>query len=239
MPAHKTRLFAVIYTPYYRLQCARQKRLHALPEAVTASNQLELSIENSMVECSVSLSTKVEEEKPAALLDAEGTRIIEVNPVAAAAGIEIGVTTSLALARTSELQLFASAIELEHQQQSALLQLCYRYSPYLENTAAGVCTLDLQGRKGDNQEWWARELLAQWRSFGFITSIAPFRIIESLSLPFRYFTKLGDSNFRSTYPITSGRDRTTSRIGRIIVMGSCGRQIQKRTQTNPTARNFH
>src|ERR1700730_10891893 len=122
MPAHKTRLFAVIYTPYYRLQCARQKRLHALPE-VTASNQLELSIENSMVECSVSLSTKVEEEKPAALLDAECTRIIEVNPVAAAAGIEIGVTTSLAFARTSELQLFASAIELEHQQQSALLQL--------------------------------------------------------------------------------------------------------------------
>src|SRR5260221_11930754 len=103
MPAHKTRLFAVIYTPYYRLQCARQKRLHALPEAVTASNQLELSIENSMVEHSVSLSTKVDEEKPAALLDAEGTRIIEETPEEAAAGIEIAVTTSLALALTSEL----------------------------------------------------------------------------------------------------------------------------------------
>ena len=45
MPVHKTRLFAVIYTPYYRLQCARQKRLQALPEAITANNQLELSIE--------------------------------------------------------------------------------------------------------------------------------------------------------------------------------------------------
>jgi hypothetical protein len=163
MPAHKTRLFAVIYTPYYRLQCARQKRLHALPEAVNASNQLELSIEKPMLDCPVSLSAKVEEEKPVALLDTEGSRIIEVNPVAAAAGIEIGVTTSLALARTSELQLFAPAAELEHQQQSALLQLCYRYSPYLENTAAGVCTLDLQGRKDHHPEWWARELLAQWR----------------------------------------------------------------------------
>src|SRR6267378_3250711 len=71
------------------------------------------------------------------------------------------------------------------------------------------------------------------------TSIAPFRITESLSLPFRYFTKLGHSNFRSPYPVTSGRDRTTFRIGRIIVMGSCGRQIQKRTQTNPPARNLH
>jgi protein ImuB len=171
MPAHKTRLFAVIYTPYYRLQCARQKRLHALPEAVNASNQLELSIEKPMLDCPVSLSAKVEEEKPVALLDTEGSRIIEVNPVAAAAGIEIGVTTSLALARTSELQLFAPATELEHQQQSALLQLCYRYSPYLENTAAGVCTLDLQGRKDHNPEWWARELLAQWRSFGFIGQI--------------------------------------------------------------------
>ena len=270
MPAHKTRLFAVIYTPYYRLQCARQKRLHALPEAVNASNQLELSIEKPMLECPVSLSAKVEEEKPVALLDTEGSRIIEVNPAAAAAGIEIGVTTSLALARTSELQLFAPATELEHQQQSALLQLCYRYSPYLENTAAGVCTLDLQGRKDHHPEWWARELLAQWRSLGFIAQIGigpnpevagqaakianpflqvtaessllqslPFRIIKSLSLPFRYFTKLGDSNFGCTYPITSGRDRPTSGIGRIIVMGPSGRQIQKRTQTNPTARDFH
>jgi protein ImuB len=171
MPAHKARLFAVIYTPYYRLQCARQKRLQALPEVVTASNQLELSIEKPMLDCPVSLSVKIEEEKPAALIDAEGTRIIEINPAAATTGVEIGVTTSLALARTSELQLFAPAPELERQQQSALLQLCYRYSPYLENTAAGVCTLDLKGRKETNQEWWTRELLAQWRSLGFIARI--------------------------------------------------------------------
>src|SRR4051812_40233483 len=123
MPVHKTRLFAVIYTPYYRLQCARQKRLHALPEMVNASIQLELSIEKPLLSDSVSLSAQVEEEKPAALIDAEGTRIIEINPAAAATGVEVGVTTSLALARTVELQLFAPAIELEHQQQSALLQL--------------------------------------------------------------------------------------------------------------------
>src|SRR5258708_38013103 len=83
----------------------------------------------------------------------------------------MGATRILALARTSELHLFAPAAELEHQQQSALLQLCYRYSPYLENTAAGVCTLDLQGRKDHHPEWWARELLAQWRSLGFIAQI--------------------------------------------------------------------
>src|SRR5258708_18926321 len=106
MPAHKTRLFAVIYTPYYRLQCARQKRLQALPEAVNASNQLELSIEKPMLECPVSLSAKVEEEKPVALLDTERTPIIEVNPVAAAAWIQIAPTTSLSFARISELPLF-------------------------------------------------------------------------------------------------------------------------------------
>ena len=201
MPALKTHLFAVIYTPYYRLQCARQKRLYALLESIPASSQLELSLpqhDDSMGRSAAcppkpygniglshrefgdggfSRSTACEdarppqEEKPAALLDPEGTRIIEVNPAAAATGVEIGVTTSLALARTSELQLFAPAPELEHQQQSALLQLCYRYSPYLENTAAGICTLDLRGRKDRNQEWWARDLLAQWRSLGFLAQL--------------------------------------------------------------------
>jgi nucleotidyltransferase/DNA polymerase involved in DNA repair len=216
MPALKTHLFAVIYTPYYRLQCARQKRLQALPEPVKTSSQLELSIEppdcaeeirrggsadaqaavaesygapcshpgqpaaatkpwrsreRAVIGSTLPMPRQVEEEKPAALLDSEGTRIIEVNSAAMTARVEIGVTTSLALARASELQIFAPAIDLEHQQQSALLQLCYRYSPYIENTAAGVCTLDLRGRKGTNQEWWARELLAQWRSLGFIAQI--------------------------------------------------------------------
>jgi protein ImuB len=174
MPALKTRLFAVIYTPYYRLQCARQRRLHALPESIMASNQLELPLpQRDRLTGGIAAErfAQIQEEKPAALLDPEGTRIIEVNPAAAATGVEIGVTTSLALARTSELQLYAPATELEHQQQSALLQLCYRYSPYLENTAAGVCTLDLHGRKDHNQEWWARELLAQWRSLGFIAQL--------------------------------------------------------------------
>jgi protein ImuB len=171
MPALKTRLFAVIYTPYYRLQCARQKRLHALPELVNANSQLELSIETPRSAAGEDPTGQIEEEKPAALLDSDGTRIIEVNSAAIAAGVEIGVTTSLALARTSDLQIFAPAIDLEHQQQSALLQLCYRYSPYIENTAPGVCTLDLQGRKGKHQEWWARELLAQWRSLGFVAQL--------------------------------------------------------------------
>jgi protein ImuB len=207
MPALKTRLFAVIYTPYYRLQCARQKRLNALPELVKASNQLELSIEQSMLDCPLSGNAKVEEEKPAALLDPEGVRIIEINPAAATAGVEIGATTSLALARTSELQLFAPATELEHQQQSALLQLCYRYSPYIENTAAGVCTLDLQGRKGNKQEWWARELLAQWRSLGFVAQLGVGLNPEiawqaaKIANPFLQVTK--ESNLLQSLPLES------------------------------------
>src|SRR5260221_5907455 len=96
---------------------------------------------------------------------------MKVNRSAAAAGKKMGVPTSLAWTQTFEQHLLPPATELEHQQQSALLQLCYRYSPYLENTAAGVCTLDLQGRKDHNPEWWARELLAQWRSLGFIGQI--------------------------------------------------------------------
>jgi protein ImuB len=157
----KPKLFAVVHTPYYRLQCAQQNRLSAELEP---HHQTDLPLFGAPVTVAIT-GDKI----PSALLvDAQ---IIEINPAADAAGISLGITPSLALARAPELQIYASDAERENQQQEALLQLCYRYSPYIENTAPGVCTLDLRGRKDPLQEWWARELLAQWRILGFTAQI--------------------------------------------------------------------
>jgi protein ImuB len=157
----KPKLFAVVHTPYFRLQCAQQKLLNAEIEFNQQTN-LPLFGESKTV-------PRTGDKIPSALLnDAE---IIEINPAADAAGVSIGITPSLALARAPELQLYSSVAEREEQQQEALLQLCYRFSPFIENTSPGVCTLDLRGRKDQHQEWWARELLAQWRILGFTAQI--------------------------------------------------------------------
>ena len=201
---HRPSLFAVIFTPYYRLQCAQQKRLRAeiesnhqadLPLFGSRSEQMDRYVQRNLASAgsvthsfrpipapasSATIETKDLEhsipravtgkiEVASALLD--DSVIIEVNPIAESAGISIGITPSLALARSPELQLYTPVIELEKQQQAALFQLCYRYSPFIENTAPGVCTLDLRGRKDKNHEWWARELLAQWRIIGFSAQI--------------------------------------------------------------------
>ena len=157
----KPKLFAVVHTPYFRLQCAQQRLLNSEIESNRQTN-LPLFGEQATI-------PKSGDKIPSALLN--DSQIIEINPTADAAGVSIGITPSLALARAPQLQLYAPAIEQENQQQEALLQLCYRYSPFIENTAPGVCTLDLRGRKDQHHEWWARELLANWRILGFTAQI--------------------------------------------------------------------
>jgi protein ImuB len=157
----KPKLFAVVHTPYFRLQCAQQKRLSS---EIESNEQTDLPLFGEPKTIS-----KTGDKILSALL--EESQIIEVNPAADAAGVSIGITPSLAQARAPELQLYTPAADQEKQQQDALLQLCYRYSPFIENTSPGVCTLDLRGRRDQLQEWWARQLLAQWRTLGFSAQI--------------------------------------------------------------------
>jgi len=99
----KPKLFAVVHTPYFRLQCAQQKLLNAEIEFNQQTN-LPLFGESKTV-------PKTGDKIPSALLnDAE---IIEINPAADAAGVSIGITPSLALARAPELQLYSSVAERE------------------------------------------------------------------------------------------------------------------------------
>src|ERR1700742_1253381 len=135
--------FAVIYIPFYALQCARQKRdLEKSAHQKQRLDQLSfesLSSENSRIEES-SYRDDLSSDLPNALLDQEGLHVIELNHLAEAAGIQTGMSTSQALARSPELIFYKRNLSNERYLQNTLLQLAYRYSPLLENSAPGICT---------------------------------------------------------------------------------------------------
>ena len=170
-PNSGTRLFAVVHTPVFRLQCA-QHRLWAIRSSTAeslGSKQLELSLAVSDSDFRTEYSNG--QNLPAALLDSSGEHLVELNSAALAGAAQIGMSPSQALARIADLTILAANPEAEARAQAALLQLCYRYSPYLAEISPGACTLDLQGRRDKNSEWWARELLKHWRRLGFSATI--------------------------------------------------------------------
>ncbi len=164
-----TTCFAVIYIPFYALQCARQKRdleKSALEKRPLDQLSFEALIpESSSVEESGYLDD-LSSDLPNALLDQEGMHVIELNHLAEAASVQTGMSTSQALARCPELIFYKRNESNERYLQNTLLQLAYRYSPFLENSAAGICTLDLKGKRIRSHQPWLRELLAQLRSVG-------------------------------------------------------------------------
>jgi protein ImuB len=164
-----TNCFAVIYIPFYALQCARQKR--ALEKYALENKPFDQLAFGVMEADTPSIGEKgvlddASSDPPAALLDREGMHVIELNYAAEYAGIQPGMSTTLALARTSELVLYKRSPSNEQHLQNALLQLVYRYSPFIENSASGICTLDLKGKRIRKHQPWLRELLTQLRSIG-------------------------------------------------------------------------
>jgi protein ImuB len=167
---HNTKgCFSVIYIPFYALQSARQKRV--LEEFARKGKRLDqLSFEG--IESDISgideqcKTDDVSANLPAALLSPDGMHVLELNPAAEQAGIQPGMSTSQAIARASELVFYKRSASNEQQLQQTLLQLVYRYSPLIENSAPGICTLDLKGKRIRKHQPWLRELLTQLRAIG-------------------------------------------------------------------------
>src|SRR4029077_15660548 len=134
MHKNGTNCFAVIYIPFYALQCAQQKRvlekcalenepLDQLAFDVMESDAPRVGEQNANDDASSDL--------PAALLDQEGFQVIELNHSAEYAGVQPGMSTSQAIARASELVLYKRSPSNEGHLQHTLLQLGYRYSPLI------------------------------------------------------------------------------------------------------------
>src|ERR1700678_2600379 len=149
---HKNEItcFAVIYIPFYALQCARQKCVFEKRALKQKSlEQLSWNVwegETFRVE-EQGTGDEASSDFPIALLDLDGIHVIELNQVAEDAGIQSGMSTSQALARASDLVLYKRSPANEQHLQDTLLQLVYHYSPFIENSAPGIYTLDLRGKR--------------------------------------------------------------------------------------------
>lgn len=85
--------------------------------------------------------------KPAALFAGSGRKslVLATNPAARAAGVEPGMTAPQAVARCASLVVRAPQAAAEAEARAALLAVGFLLSPWIEDTAPGVCTIDLKG----------------------------------------------------------------------------------------------
>jgi protein ImuB len=71
--------------------------------------------------------------------------IIQLTPAARACGVGEGLTPSQAMARCAELIIKPRSPVQEESAAEVLLQTAYAFSPNIESTALGVCTMELKG----------------------------------------------------------------------------------------------
>ncbi len=85
--------------------------------------------------------------KPAALFagSTKKSSVIATNPAARARGVELGMTAPQAVARCTTLVIRAPRAAAEIDARAALLAVGFTLSPLIEDTAPGVCTIDLKG----------------------------------------------------------------------------------------------
>jgi protein ImuB len=84
--------------------------------------------------------------RPVALVDLEmtGTPIIQATSAAAKAGVIAGLTPAQATARCRDLIIKTRSHPAEQSATEILLQTAYAFSPNIESTALGICTMELK-----------------------------------------------------------------------------------------------
>ena len=106
-----------------------------------------------------------------ALVDSKLTKpaIVELTAAARSCGVCEGLTASQAMARCAELIIKSRSLAQEASATEVLLQTAYAFSPNIESTAPGVCTMELKGMAFGSDfaaaESWAEkiiEVLAQF-----------------------------------------------------------------------------
>jgi protein ImuB len=85
--------------------------------------------------------------------------VLQLTAAARALGIHEGMSSTQALARCTRLHIKSRSGAQEKAATEALLQCAYSFSPAIESTTDGVCTLDLAGLPNLQYEELAREIL--------------------------------------------------------------------------------
>jgi len=101
------------------------------------------------------------EKRPVILIDAAEKKplVLQLTAAARIAGINEGMSPTQALARSTLLQIKPRSPAQEKAATDALLQCAYSFSPNIESTADGVCTLDLAGLPNLDHEALAGEIV--------------------------------------------------------------------------------
>lgn len=113
---------------------------------------------------------------PVALVDAELTKagIVQLTTAAKSSGVAEGSTVSQAMARCRRLVIKPRSHTQEHAATEVLLQTAYAFSPNIESTAMGVCTLELKGLQLESDETtraWVGKVVAALSQVGLEASI--------------------------------------------------------------------
>lgn len=82
-----------------------------------------------------------------ALVDADAPTpvVLQLTPTARDAGVSAGMTVTQALARCPQILILPRSVAQERAANAALLDCAWAFSPSVEATDDGVCTLDLKG----------------------------------------------------------------------------------------------
>jgi len=101
------------------------------------------------------------EKRPVVLIDPREKKpvVLQLTAAARAVGIDEGMSSTQALARSTLVQIKPRCAAQEKAATDALLQCAYSFSPNIESTAAGVCTLDLAGLPNLEHEELANEMV--------------------------------------------------------------------------------
>ncbi len=93
-------------------------------------------------------------QQPTALIDECEKKpiILELNQAAQSAGVAAGMTPSQALARCLDLLILPRSLEQELSVQEILLERAFTLSPYVEETAPGLCTVQFFDHRDRNAE---------------------------------------------------------------------------------------
>lgn len=108
--------------------------------------------------------------QPVALVDTELVKpeIVQLTAAAKNCGVVAGSTPSQAMARCRQLQVKVCSPEKERSATEILLQTAYAYSPNIEATRLGVCTLELKRLGMTNPtalEAWSKKILQALAQF--------------------------------------------------------------------------
>jgi protein ImuB len=102
-------------------------------------------------------------ERPVAVIDPALPKpvLLQLTSAARSRGVAAGLTPSQAAARCEDLVIKSRSLAQEQDATEVLLQTAYAFSPDIEATAPGVCTLELKGlglETGDAAEQWAAKI---------------------------------------------------------------------------------